>query len=38
MAQLMQAWRSVGATIDPAQAITQRVEDTMGLPVTQRLS
>src|SRR5487761_2384677 len=33
----MQARGPLGATIDPAQAVAQHVEDAMGLPLAKRL-
>ena len=37
VAQVVKAWRSVRAAIDPTEAVTQRIEDTVCLPVAERL-
>jgi hypothetical protein len=36
--QIMKPWRCVGATIHPAEAVTQRVEDTLSLSLPKGLS
>ena len=37
VAQVMKPWCRMGASIDQTQAVTQRVEDTVGLTVPERL-
>jgi hypothetical protein len=36
--QIVNARRAMSATINPTQLPTQTIEDTMNLPVTQRLT
>lgn len=38
MPQIMKPWRCVGATIHPAEAVAQRVKDTMSLSVAKGLA